>query len=112
MLTKLSDNETDPLNHSSKKEKWQSISWRYDVYAPALFGWIIKNACNAKDAETILVNTFVTAEKNIEQFKLSKLSFLIWLVQLSNQESSSFYKMRGIHFKMNNLKTSLAPDAV
>lgn len=94
--------ESDQFIHSLKRGGQESMGRLYDVYAPALFGWILKNVSNQSDAGDILVNTFVRAGINIKQFKPSKSSFLIWLVQLINQECCSYYKTKGVDFKIVN----------
>lgn len=75
--------EAERLIHLIKNRNKKAASYLYDQYAPILYGWILSQVNNKKDAENLLINTFLSIWINAYLYDPKKCRPLIWMMQLS-----------------------------
>ena len=106
MLTNHADaSELNDLVNSLKNHEENSLERLYDLFAPAVYGWVKKHVKNTNTAEEVLRDTFLNVRKNIHLYDGSKTKLLIWIIQLSNGNSHMSYSIKLMN-ELNPLEAS------
>lgn len=76
----------DQLTRQLKQKKTSAFNELYDLYAAALFGYILRHRYPHKESETMLVTVFQKAWEQIGGFDPGKQRLFTWLFHLTRNE--------------------------
>ena len=76
-----------------KKKDEKALSYLYDLYAPALYGLILKNVGNEELASEILKSTFVNVWKECQKTDCIKRRLFTWFVSLTHKTAMTDFQI-------------------
>lgn len=66
----------------------------FDMYHPAIYGYILRRTANVELARDIAAETFLKALKNLGRFQWKGISISSWLYRIASNEVMSYYRSR------------------
>src|SRR5688572_3228137 len=76
------------INSTKHQQPVKDISALYDIYAPAVYGFICDLISDKKEAEAVLKSIFANLSVEINSYP-QKDQLLLWLINLSRNECIS-----------------------
>ena len=73
-----------------KQRDRQTFDWLYRQYAGVLFGIIRKQVEEKVAAENLLLETFVTAWRNLDEFDGRSGSLFIWMLRIARTKVAEY----------------------
>jgi RNA polymerase sigma-70 factor (ECF subfamily) len=80
------------LAYQVASKNTEAFSYLYDIYSPALFGYIKQQVKCSRNAEEILHDVFVKIWNNTDTYCSSKTSYFTWIMAIAKTKTNDYLR--------------------
>lgn len=96
--SKYSDDQLYFFIEKGFKEYYEYI---YERFSPIIYGFLLNSGLSEKYACDILEDVFLKLFGNAASKPVTKITFLLWMIQLATESTRNYLKMNNIVYTFN-----------